>query len=149
MKSPGASGADAPSSVAKTQQATHAQQAQVIQQSQSVQMSQKVSHISKLDKLNIQKVDQNISGKGMDPVGQKSGVDKGNSAIMGTVAEIEKGGVNLDKLINGGFSGKSFSNSELLSMQAGMYKYTQELDLCSKVVEKATSGLKDTLKTQV
>ena len=34
-------------------------------------------------------------------------------------------------------------------MQAGMYKYTQELDLVSKVVEKATSGLKDTLKTQV
>ena len=41
------------------------------------------------------------------------------------------------------------SNQELLSMQAGMYKYTQELDLVSKVVEKATSGLKDTLKTQV
>ena len=36
------------------------------------------------------------------------------------------------------------SNAELLSLQAGMYKYTQELDLTSKVVEKATSGLKDT-----
>ncbi len=30
-----------------------------------------------------------------------------------------------------------------------MYKYTQELELTGKVVEKATSGLKDTLKTQV
>ena len=38
---------------------------------------------------------------------------------------------------------------ELLSLQAGMYKYSQELDLTSKIVEKATSGLKDTLKTQV
>ena len=46
-------------------------------------------------------------------------------------------------------SGKNFSNSELLSLQAGMYKYSQELELTSKVVEKATSGLKDTLKTQV
>jgi hypothetical protein len=41
------------------------------------------------------------------------------------------------------------SNSEMLSLQAGMYKYTQELELTGKVVEKATSGLKDTLKTQV
>ena len=40
-------------------------------------------------------------------------------------------------------------SSELLSLQAGMYKYSQELDLTSKIVEKATSGLKDTLKTQV
>jgi hypothetical protein len=46
-------------------------------------------------------------------------------------------------------SGKNFSNGELLSLQASMYKYTQELDLTSKVVEKATSGLKDVVKTQV
>jgi hypothetical protein len=30
-----------------------------------------------------------------------------------------------------------------------MHKYTLELDLTSKVVEKATGGLKETLKTQV
>jgi len=30
-----------------------------------------------------------------------------------------------------------------------MYKYTLELDLTSKVVEKATSGIKDVVKTQV
>ena len=30
-----------------------------------------------------------------------------------------------------------------------MFKYTQELALTGKVVEKATTGLKDTLKTQV
>ena len=65
------------------------------------------------------------------------------------VGELEKGQVNMEKLIQAGASGKNFSNAELLSLQAGMYKYTQELDLTSKVVEKATSGLKDTLKTQV
>jgi exonuclease VII small subunit len=65
------------------------------------------------------------------------------------VSSLEKGQLNLEKLISQGASGKQFSNSELLSLQASMYKYTQELDLTSKVVEKATSGLKDTLKTQV
>ena len=65
------------------------------------------------------------------------------------MGNMEKGQASLDKLINGAASGKTFSNAELLSLQAGMYKYSQELDLTSKVVEKATSGLKDTLKTQV
>jgi hypothetical protein len=68
---------------------------------------------------------------------------------MGMFGDMEKGQASLDKLINGSMSGKSFNNAELLQMQAGMYKYTQELDLTSKIVEKATSGLKDTLKTQV
>ena len=85
----------------------------------------------------------------MDPVTQKTEVSKSTSMVMGMVGNIEKGQGRMDKLINGGLTGKNFSNSELLGLQAGMYKYTQELDLCSKVVEKATSGLKDTLKTQV
>jgi hypothetical protein len=55
----------------------------------------------------------------------------------------------MDRLISEGLSGRNFQNSELLALQAGMYKYTQELELTGKVVEKATSGLKDTLKTQV
>ena len=39
--------------------------------------------------------------------------------------------------------------SELLAVQAGVYKFSQELELTSKVVEKATSGVKQTLQTQV
>ena len=88
--------------------------------------------------------------EGMDPVAQKTEVSKSSSMMSSMMANLEKGQAHIDKLINGGISnGKSMSNQELLSMQAGMYKYTQELDLVSKVVEKATSGLKDTLKTQV
>jgi hypothetical protein len=65
------------------------------------------------------------------------------------VAEMEKGQGLLDKLIQGGLKGVKFNNTQLLSLQAGMYKYTQELDLTGKVVDKATTGLKETLKTQV
>ena len=91
----------------------------------------------------------NVTGRGMDPVTQKNEVSKSTSMIMSMMSNMEKGQVAIDKLINGGLMGRSFSNAELLSLQAGMYKYTQELDLSSKVVEKATNGLKDTLKTQV
>lgn len=69
--------------------------------------------------------------------------------VSHVVSELEQGQARLDTLIGAGLSGKSFSNAELLSLQASMYKYTLELDLTSKVVEKATSGLKDVVKTQV
>jgi hypothetical protein len=69
--------------------------------------------------------------------------------VSHVVSELEQGQRRLDTLIDAGVSGRQFSNSELLSLQASMYKYTMELDLTSKVVEKATSGLKDVVKTQV
>ncbi len=47
------------------------------------------------------------------------------------------------------FTKKDMSMQDCLKLQAIMQKYTMELDLTGKVVEKATNGLKDTLKTQV
>jgi len=55
----------------------------------------------------------------------------------------------LDKIIKLATSVKSFSPTELLAIQAGVYKFSQELELTSKVVEKATDGVKQTLQTQV
>ena len=69
--------------------------------------------------------------------------------VTHVVHELEAGHLRLEKLIQSSASGKKFSNAELLSLQASMYKYTLELDLTSKVVEKATSGIKDVVKTQV
>ncbi len=125
----------------------HTQQAQQVQKLDQIKH---VDQIQKMDKAGLNKLDKNVTGKGMDPVAQKTEVSKSSSMISSVFANLEKGDSHINKLINGGISGgKAMSNQELLSMQAGMYKYTQELDLVSKVVEKATSGLKDTLKTQV
>jgi hypothetical protein len=73
----------------------------------------------------------------------------GLNLVSHVVRELEVGHLRLEKLIQASASGKKFSNAELLSLQASMYKYTLELDLTSKVVEKATSGIKDVVKTQV
>jgi hypothetical protein len=70
------------------------------------------------------------------------------SMLVQLMGDLESGGGALDKLIKQGLN-QQLSNSELLSLQASMYKYTQELDLTGKVVQEATSSLKDTLKTQV
>jgi len=91
--------------------------------------------------------------QGPEAVSQVEGVAKPERTTLNlvshVVSELEQGQLRLDKLIEAGTSGKQFSNAELLSLQASMYKYTLELDLTSKVVEKATSGLKDVVKTQV
>ncbi|QSQ21861.1 ATP-dependent helicase HrpB [Pyxidicoccus parkwayensis] len=71
------------------------------------------------------------------------------NAVTNVVHALEQGQRDLDRIIQAASSGKPFSNAELLSLQASMYRYTQELDLVSRVVEKATTGLKDVVKTQV
>ncbi|MCA3013031.1 MAG: ATP-dependent helicase HrpB [Myxococcaceae bacterium] len=103
----------------------------------------------KVQKSALNKVSDKITARGMDPVAQKTEVNKSTSLLQGMVENMERGQVSIDQLIQGGLNGKNWSNTEMLAMQAGMYKYTQELELTGKVVEKATSGLKDTLKTQV
>ena len=85
----------------------------------------------------------------VDPVAPTNPTSRLTLAMQKMIRDLEKGQGALDKLINGNLRGKSFSQTELLALQAAMYKYSQELDLTSKVVEKATNGLKDTLKTQV
>jgi hypothetical protein len=135
-----------PEGVQKTGHVQQANQVQKMDQARQIEQAQKTQKAD-LGKQNT--LEKNVTGKGMDPVTQKSEVSKSGSMISSMMANLEKGQSHIDKMINGGLSGKSMSNQELLSLQAGMYKYTQELDLVSKVVEKATSGLKDTLKTQV
>ena len=127
-----------------------AQGVQQAQQAQQVDRTKQIDQTQKLDKVGLGKADQQRTSTGkMDPVTQKSEVSKSTSMLSGMMANMEKGQVAIDKLISGGINGKNMSNGEMLALQAGMYKYTQELELTGKVVEKATSGLKDTLKTQV
>ncbi|MGA9525208.1 MAG: ATP-dependent helicase HrpB [Myxococcaceae bacterium] len=133
----------APNSVQATQAAQATQKTQDVRQ---------VEQVAKSEKSSLNRVNANVeraTTKAADPVGAKSETSKATDAMMKMMSDLEKGQGVLDKLISGGLSGKEFSSSELLALQAGMYKYTQELELTGKVVEKATSGLKDTLKTQV
>jgi hypothetical protein len=136
--------------VQATQQAQATQKAQATQQ---VDIARQVDTVNKTDKAALNKVhganSQQVTTRAAEPVDAKPETSKASNMVSGVVNSLEKGQLNLEKLINSGMSGKNFSNSELLSLQASMYKYTQELDLTSKVVEKATSGLKDVVKTQV
>ncbi|REG27412.1 hypothetical protein ATI61_110419 [Archangium gephyra] len=140
----------------KAQAAGGPEQVQAAQATQATQRTEQIRHtesVNKTEKAALNKVNtagqEPATARGAEAVNGKQEANKVGNMLSHVVGELEKGQVNMDKLIQAGASGKTFSNAELLSLQAGMYKYTQELDLTSKVVEKATSGLKDTLKTQV
>ena len=66
--------------------------------------------------------------------------------VLDRVTEAQK---RLDNLLALAESGRSFSPAELLAVQAHVYRASQELDLAGKVVEKATSGVKQVLQTQI
>ena len=136
-------------------QVQHANAAQAAQKTQQTQATRQVETVTKTEKAALNKVnsaashEKQMTAKAMDPVTQKGEVAKSGNVMTSMLADMEKGQGVMDKLIKAGIQGKNFNQSEMLSLQAGMYKYTQELELTGKVVEKATSGLKDTLKTQV
>lgn len=137
----------------KAQAAQAAQQAQAAQAAAQVQQTQRVQEVAKTDGIRLNKLatalSQPNSPKALDPVQGKQETSKAVTMMSNMVSDMEKGQGTLDKLINAGLHGLKFSNTELLGLQAGMYKYSQELDLTGKVVDKATSALKEALKTQV
>jgi hypothetical protein len=71
------------------------------------------------------------------------------SKLAGMLDNLINGQDKMTKIMHMALSGRQFSPTELLAMQAGVYRFSQELDLTSKVVEKATGGIKQTLNTQV
>ena len=71
------------------------------------------------------------------------------SGLKSLLNQVVQGQNKLDDIIKMATNGKTYGNQELLAIQASVYKFSQELGLTSKVVEKATSGVKQTMQTQV
>ncbi|MCP3097612.1 ATP-dependent helicase HrpB [Myxococcus sp. K15C18031901] len=143
----------------KAQGAGQVDAAQGVNKAQATQRTdavRQVETVNKAEKAGLNKVSaaasQPVTAKAAEPVAAKTELNKSSKAtdmMSAVVGDLEKGAGNLEKIIAQASSGKQFTNAELLSLQASMYQYTQQLDLTSKVVEKATTGLKDVVKTQV
>lgn len=82
-------------------------------------------------------------------IGQNLDTKSVKNGLQRIMEDVMSGQNKLEEIINLSLSGKNFSSSELLALQAGVYRFTQELELTSKVVEKGTSTIKQTLNTQV
>lgn len=56
---------------------------------------------------------------------------------------------NLHDMMENCLNGGDVGQQEMLQMQALVYSYSQRVDLTTKVVENATSGIKQVMNTQV
>ena len=72
-----------------------------------------------------------------------------SSQVVKMLQGLISGQDKMQGIMQMALSGRQMSPPELLAMQAGVYRFSQELELTSKVVEKATSGIKQTMNTQV
>lgn len=128
------------------------QDTQKVADVQKVQETQKTNEATKA--VDVLKAAQNKSVGGADEarlgvktVDNAKGAQK--SGFKRLLDQIVSGQNKLDDIIKLSMSGKKFDYQQLLAIQASVHKFSQELELTSKVVEKATSGVKQTMQTQV
>ncbi|SVD84285.1 uncharacterized protein METZ01_LOCUS437139, partial [marine metagenome] len=57
------------------------------------------------------------------------------SQMVEIIEQLAGGQDKMSNIMNLALSGKKFSSTELLGMQAGIYRFSQELEITSKVVE--------------
>lgn len=70
--------------------------------------------------------------------------------IVDMLGEVNKGQMQMDTLVNHiMYSGKKFSNQELLVIQAHVFHFAQMTELTVKVAEQSVSSVKSVLNTQV
>ena len=66
--------------------------------------------------------------------------------LSGLGKEVDRGEVLVKHATSG--NGKDLGNGELLALQAGVYRYSEAVDLAAKLVDRASSGVKTVLQGQ-
>lgn len=129
----------------KSSGASAFQQHMQAQQNQQINPANQVSQVNKSQNILQQaKLNANLPTTRVGAAA-KSKSSRVVSMLQGLIGGQDK----MSRIMKIALSGRQMSPPELLAMQAGVYRFSQELELTSKVVEKATSGIKQTMNTQV
>jgi hypothetical protein len=124
------------------QQANQVNEAQKLSQVQEASKAQNTIQAAASNKMNAQ-MGMNTQNR----VGEAGKSEKG--MFKGVVKELMAGQNKMEDLMKVAMSGAKLNNQEMLGIQAGVYMFSQQMELTSKVIEKATSGIKQTLNTQL
>jgi hypothetical protein len=62
------------------------------------------------------------------------------------LTRVARGERYIEGVVRQGLAGRAYTPADLLAMQAQVYRYTQELELVSKLVERGTSTVKTILQ---
>jgi hypothetical protein len=68
--------------------------------------------------------------------------------LRGLGHELDRGEGITERAIRGGGAGAGMSPQALIALQAGIYRYSEAVDLVTKLVDRATQAVKTTLQNQ-
>ncbi len=69
--------------------------------------------------------------------------------LVAALGNVEWAQRRLDAVLEAARSGRTFTAGELLGLQAQAYRYSQTVDLASKLVEQAAQSVKQAANTQL
>lgn len=97
---------------------------------------------------------QAIEGNGVafQPVEQATEVSKPDAShkVLDMLGDVNQGQMQMDTLVNHVlYSGKRFSNQELMVIQAHVFHFAQMTELTVKVAEQGVSSVKALANTQI
>lgn len=125
------------------------QKVDAAQDPSKVQNTQKVNETQKATDVLRTAVAQGPAPTGATDPSKAVNSSQATKGIRKLLGQVVEGQNKLDDIIKMATSGKTYGHQDLLAIQASVYKFSQEMELTSKVVEKATSGVKQTMQTQV
>ena len=71
------------------------------------------------------------------------------SRVGRVIGDLEQQRVELDRMVQQAARGRSFSPGQLLLLQSKVYRYSQEMEVVSRMVDRAVSSVKTLLNTQL
>jgi hypothetical protein len=72
----------------------------------------------------------------------------GRELVRDAALRIARGERRIDQVLRQVSHGRTLSNEELIALQATVYRYTQEIELAAKLVDKLTGAVRQTLTSQ-
>jgi glycerate kinase len=68
--------------------------------------------------------------------------------LRGLGRELDRGEALAERAIHGGGAAGGMSPQALIALQAGIFRYSEAVDLVTKLVDRATQAVKTTLQNQ-
>ncbi len=114
---------------------------------------QKTSFKDVLSNVQNQEVDQANAPENVDAIEGVEQADQTEGPAATRLQDFMEGlrtdETELEQMMDKSLSGADMSQQELLQMQSLIYAYSQKVELASKAVSNAASGMKQIMNTQV
>jgi len=87
-------------------------------------------------------------GAGASAAERRAGPTPFARLLDGLGRELESGEALAERAIHAGAGSGGMTPEALLALQAGIYRYSEEVDLVTKLVDRGTQAVKATLQNQ-